>query len=127
MAAICQEKIPTLNNIVDYVDFFFRDVDAYDPKAENKYFRQPESKAWLETDIRMMSAAKDWTHDALKAAFEKEVEATGVKLGSLVNAARLALTGKPVGPGLFELAELMGKETALERLNRALKHVKTLS
>jgi glutamyl/glutaminyl-tRNA synthetase len=127
MAAICQEKIPTLNNIIDYVDFFFNDVDAYDPKAENKYFRQPDSKAWLEADIRMMSTAEDWTHDALKAAFEAEVEATGVKLGSLVNAARLALTGKPVGPGLFELAELMGKETALARMNKALEYVKTLS
>jgi glutamyl-tRNA synthetase len=127
MAAICQEKIPTLNNIIDYVDFFFNDVDAYDPKAENKYFRQPDSKAWMEADIRMMSAAEDWTHDALKAAFEAEVEATGVKLGSLVNAARLALTGKPVGPGLFELAELMGKETVLARMNRALEYMKTLS
>jgi len=75
----------------------------------------------------MMAAAAEWTHDALKAAFEKEVEATGVKLGSLVNAARLALTGKPVGPGLFELAELLGKETAVARMTRALDYVKNIS
>ncbi len=127
MAAVCQEKIPTLNHITAYTDFFFQEVSSYDEKAEAKQFRQPDSAAWLSAATRAMETAPEWTHDALKAGFERETEALGAKLGNLVNTARLALTGKPVGPGLFELAELLGRETALERMGRALDHVRALS
>ncbi len=120
MAAICQEKIPTLRHITAYTDFFFQEVAEYDEKAANKYFRQPDSRAWLETGLRVMEAAETWDHDGLKAGFERAVEETGVKLGSLVNSARLALTGKPVGPGMFELAELLGRDTATARMRRAI-------
>lgn len=127
MAAICQEKIPTLNHIVDYVDFFFRDVTSYDEKAARKFFAQPDSAAWLEAARRAVTAAEPWSVDALKERFQAEAEAVGAKIGSVVNAARLALTGKPVGPGLYELTRLLGRETALERLRRALEYVREIA
>jgi glutamyl/glutaminyl-tRNA synthetase len=41
-----------------------------------------------------------------------------------VHPLRLALTGKSVGPGLFELAELLGRETSLKRVDAALEFVR---
>lgn len=124
MAAICQEKVPTLKHITAYTDFFFRDVDAYDEKAAGKFFRQPDSEKWLETAVRVMEEAPEWTHDALKEGFDRATEELQTKLGNLVNSTRLALTGKPVGPGLFELAELLGRDESLARMARALAFVR---
>ena len=123
MATICQEKIPTLNHIVPFTDFFFLDVETYDAKGAQKYFQQPDSRVWVQTVLACMESVEDWSHDALKASFERAAEAANIKIGALVNTTRLALTGKTVGPGLYELAELLGREQGIARIKSALSHI----
>ena len=120
LAAICQEKIPTLNHIVPFTDFFFREVESYDAKGAQKYFQQPDSRLWLQTILSCMENVANWGHDTLKASFEQAAETANIKIGALVNTTRLALTGKTVGPGLYELAELLGREQGIARVERAL-------
>jgi len=119
MAQICQEKIPTLNHIVEYVDFFFNDVTTYDEKGVRKQWEKPEALERLIQLEEALARIADWSHDGIKAAFDGLVVNTGRSLGDFVHPARLALSGKSVGPGLFELAELLGKEKCLERLRNA--------
>ncbi len=126
MTAICQEKLPTLNRVVEIADFFFRDITDYDEKGTKKQFRKENSLQWLEAARATMADAPDWKRDPLHKAFETKAEAEEWGLGKLVNPSRLALTGKSVGPGFFELAELLGKDTALERMNRAIQYVRNL-
>ncbi len=126
LAAICQEKLPTLNRITELADFFFREVEGYEEKGEKKLFAKPESVLWLETAAEAMQSEPTWERAALHTAFEKKVEATGLGLGNLVNPSRLALTGKTVGPGFFELSELLGRETCLARMTKAIAHAKDL-
>ncbi|HDP34200.1 MAG TPA: glutamate--tRNA ligase [Candidatus Hydrogenedentes bacterium] len=123
MAAACQEKIPTLNHIVGYTDFFFIRPEAYEEKGARKFFAQPDSPDWIQTAIKAMREAEGWNHDALKEKYERAAGAGGIKIGALVNATRLALTGKTVGPGLYELAELLGRDEAITRMERALAYI----
>ncbi len=123
MAAICQEKIPTLNHIVEYTDFFFRDVAWYEEKAVNKHWRAPDAADRMRLIRGTMNAVADWTHDGIKAAYEQLTRDTGESLGKFVHPTRLALTGKSVGPGLFELAELLGKAECLTRMDRAIAYI----
>lgn len=123
MVAICQEKIPTLNHIVGYTDFFFSIPITYDEKGVRKFFAQPESLMWLETALDCMRSAGDWRRDTLKSAYEQAAGDHDIKIGALVNATRLALTGKSVGPGLYELAELLGCKECIARMERALAFV----
>jgi glutamyl/glutaminyl-tRNA synthetase len=128
MTAICQEKIKTLNEIVAYTDFFFVEPAEYEEKAVKKQWgNAAEATETLETIKRVMESAADWTHDALKAAFEALCAETGKPIGHYIHPTRLALTGKSVGPGLFELAELLGKETCLARIGRAMDYVNKLN
>ncbi len=126
MAAICQEKIPTLNHIVEYTDFFFRDVTEYEEKAVNKHWRGQDAADRMRLIRGTMDGVADWTHDAIKAAYEQVTRDTGESLGKFVHPTRLALTGKSVGPGLFELAELLGKSECLARMDRAIAYIGTL-
>jgi glutamyl-tRNA synthetase len=56
---------------------------------------------------------------AIEAAVRTTAEARGVKAASLIHAARVAVTGKTVSPGLFEVLALLGRETVHARLAHA--------
>jgi glutamyl-tRNA synthetase len=57
---------------------------------------------------------------SLEAALKETAARLKVKAGALVHPCRLACTGKPVGPSLYHLLEVLGKERVLQRLDRAL-------
>jgi nondiscriminating glutamyl-tRNA synthetase len=125
MAAICQEKIPTLNHIVPYTDFFFVTPESYDEKGERKFFRQEQSLEALQTALQCIQDCDDWSVEALKAGYEQAAQEKDLKIGALVNGTRLALTGKTVGPGLYELVKLLGKDESIQRFEKALAYINT--
>lgn len=124
MAAICQEKIPTLNDIVAYTDFFFSEPSQYEEKAVKKQWDKPDAADRMERIAETVASVEPWTADAIKQAFESLAEQTGQALGQFVHPTRLALTGKSVGPGLFELTELLGKEAVARRFAQALSYIR---
>ncbi|MBW1894928.1 MAG: hypothetical protein JRI91_14720 [Deltaproteobacteria bacterium] len=52
------------------------------------------------------------------------MEKTGQKLGKVAQPARVALTGKTVSPGIFEMIEVLGKEETVRRLRAAVAFIK---
>ncbi len=128
LAEITQEKVTTLNDIAGQVDFFFQEVTAYDEKGVKKQWKKADALDRMKAARAAMESIdeKDWHHDPLYAAFKALSEESGLGLGKYVNPVRLALTGKTVGPGLFELAELLGKETCLARMDAGMKYIKQM-
>ncbi len=120
MAQICQEKIPTLNDIVAYTDFFFVEPEVYEEKGVEKHWRKEGVIARLESVYDMLESAAPFTHEAIKIKFEAKASETGGSFGQYVHPTRLALTGKSVGPGLFELVELLGQDACLRRVSKAI-------
>jgi glutamyl-tRNA synthetase len=67
-----------------------------------------------------MRKLPDWTVAELEKAFEETAAALGdVKLGKLAQPVRVAVTGGPNSPGIFETLEILGREPTLERLKHA--------
>lgn len=126
LTAVCQDKLPTLNHIVEQADFFFQKVDGYDEKGVEKQWTKDFSLPNMETMHAAMIGVEDWRQETLHDLFAKLAEDSGQGLGKFVNPARLALTGKTVGPGFFELAELLGKDTCLTRMATAIEAIKKL-
>ena len=126
MAAICQEKLATLNDIVEKVDFFFVEPEEYEEKAVKKRWQKEGVLDRMHLMRERCADVEPWTHDTLKAAFEKLAQEAESGLGPFVHPARLAWTGKSVGPGLFELAELLGKDACLARLDKAIAYLAAL-
>jgi len=124
MTAICQEKIKTLNEIVVQTDFFFAEPGEYEEKAVRKHWAKDGALDKMNMIRDTLAAVSDWTVDALHKRYETLAEEAGVGIGQFIHPTRLALTGKSVGPGLFELAELLGKETCMLRIDRAIEYIK---
>ena len=126
MTAICQEKIKNLNEIVEYTDFFFAAPSQYEEKAVKKQWRDPEALNRMERLRGAIAGLEPWSIEAFKEKFEAMAAETGETTGRFIHPARLALTGKSVGPGLFELAVLLGREECLARMDRAMDYIKNL-
>ena len=93
------------------------DPAEYDADGLKKHVR-PETARQLEALAAALEALPDWTAASTEAALRATAEAAGVSAGKLIHPVRLALTGVTVGAPLFDVVELLGKETGLRRLRK---------
>jgi glutamyl-tRNA synthetase len=93
------------------------DPAEYDADGLKKHVRA-ETGGLLEALASAYDALPDWTATSTEAALRATAEGAGVSAGKLIHPVRLALTGVTVGAPLFDVVELLGKETTLRRLRR---------
>ncbi|MEK6289444.1 MAG: glutamate--tRNA ligase [Acidobacteriota bacterium] len=98
---------------------YFSDEFDYDPEAVKKNLKDERLKDLLPGLADRLALLDDFKHDATEAALRAYSEEQGVKAGLLINAARTALTGQSVGPGMFDIMVVLGRERTVERLRRA--------
>ena len=117
-----QERLTTLNEVPAKVDFLFwpdgRSVD-YETASWDKAFK-PEWSVPLLADVIEVYRTTPWSADDLKAALESAMESYSIKLGKAQAPVRVAVTGRTVGPPLFESLEVLGRDETLRRLSAAL-------
>jgi glutamyl-tRNA synthetase len=126
------ERLERLGDAAAVVDFLFLpsgempDIDeaSWDKAAK------PEWALGLLRDVTTTYAdmgSDRWHADELKTVMEGAMEAYGIKLGKAQALPRVAVTGRSVGPPLFESLEVLGQDETLARLRRALTYGSTES
>ena len=66
----------------------------------------------------LVMSATDMVTSAIEARLKETAAALGVKTGELVHPARVAVSGRSVGPGLYEMFEVLGKARTLARFEK---------
>ncbi|MBI4378388.1 MAG: glutamate--tRNA ligase [Nitrospinae bacterium] len=120
---LLQERCKTLVEMVKGMEFYFLKDIKYDEKAVEKFFTPP-IKPVFEKLIEVIEKTEDFSHSSLEGIFNKMVEEFNIKLGQIAQPVRIALTGKTVSPGIFEVLLVLGRERVIERLKEALKTLK---
>ena len=115
----CKGKINTFDELPAYCGFYFTDDLNYDPQGVAKHFT-PENKPRLEAVRDALSALEKFDVAEIEATLKGTAKKLGVKVGAIVHPMRLAVTGSNVGPSLYHLLEVLGKEKVLARIDRAL-------
>jgi glutamyl-tRNA synthetase len=115
----CKGKINTFDELPAYCGFYFKDDSDYDPEGVAKHFT-PENKPRLEAVREALSALEEFDADSIETTLKRTATKLGVKVGAIVHPTRLAVTGSNVGPSLYHLLEVLGKEKVLARIDRAL-------
>jgi glutamyl-tRNA synthetase len=115
----CKGKINTFDELPAYCGFYFNDDFDYNPDGVAKYFTA-ENKPRLKAVRDSFSALEKFEASEIETALKTTAAKLGVKVGAIVHPTRLAVTGSNVGPSLYHLLEVLGKEKVLDRIDRAL-------
>ena len=116
------DRIKVAGDILDFVDFFLPDdTFPYDEAAKTKRITDPPEAIPLLREFRdELAKQEDFGHTALEQLMQQFLQSRNRKIGDIIHALRVAVTGKSVGLGMFETLEILGKERALRRLERVL-------
>ena len=121
VVAAAGDRIKVAGDIVRYAEFFQDDsAFPYDEKAFRKRVGAPEAADRLRGFRSVLEAVDSFDAPTLDAALHRFVEDEGIRIGQIVHAVRVAVTGKGVGFGLFEALEILGRAACLARIDRAL-------
>jgi glutamyl-tRNA synthetase len=120
--ALLKDRSKRLTDFTDSV-YFFRDPDSYEEKARLKQFGEGSADL-LETLIAQIEAVADYSAATLETAYKAFAEANGRKVGELIHPTRLAISGMPFGPGLYELMDALGKDAVLRRMRTAVEKIR---
>ena len=119
IASLIQTRVQLLQEVPSMVDFLFCDLPTIDDAAFTKAFAPEWASATL-IEIRDAFKTCEFTPDALKAVVEEVGEKHTLKLGKLQAPLRVAVTGRSVGPPLFEPISILGRDATLKRIDAAL-------
>jgi len=121
LVEVVRVRVKTLQEIVDASTYFFKDFDTFDEKGAKKFFNA-EGVALLKKCRERVAAGSDaeFNEADLEKLYNAIAEEEGVALGKVIQPSRLALSGRTVTPGMFDVMILLGKEKTLERLDQAI-------
>ncbi|HSG04822.1 MAG TPA: glutamate--tRNA ligase, partial [Nitrospiria bacterium] len=114
-----KERSRTLIEMAQGAAYFFKDEVVFDEKARAKFLK-PENRGHLENLAKRLEAVSSFSHGNLEKIFNDLMEETGLKLGKLAQPVRVALTGRTVSPGIFDVIEILGKDRTVTRLKKAI-------
>lgn len=121
---VVRVRVKTLQEIADASEYFFKDVTDYDEKGVVKHFT-PAAAELLENCVEHLTALEEFNLETTEAIYNKMAEETGLSLGKVIHPTRLALTGRTVSPGLFDVMILLGKEKTIARMEKAISFIKS--
>ena len=114
------DRLKVAGDILAYADFFLVEEPPMDEAAVTQRLAKPGVKGLLAGYADAIRSLEPFEPAGLEAALKGVVEAAGLKVGDLVHAVRVAVTGKTVGPGLYDCLAILGRERSLDRIARAL-------
>ena len=117
-----QERAKTLVEMAEGALFYFRRPVDYDPDAAAK-FLTADRRPVFDVLIDALTRCDDFTQEGVEQAFAEVMAVTGLKLGKIGPAVRVALSGGTVSPGIYEVVVTLGKDETLVRLRAALERL----
>jgi glutamyl/glutaminyl-tRNA synthetase len=126
-AAAARPRTKTFRDAGSAIAFAFIDTEtiSYDEKAVKKFIHKGEPTG-LETLARLrpvIAALDTWTPDSIDTALASFAETNTLGMGKVAQPLRIAITGTGISPGLGHTLTLLTRETALARIDRALKNL----
>jgi glutamyl-tRNA synthetase len=115
---IVKEKIKLFRDVPEWTGYFFTEDYEFDSAAVEKVFGKPEASSRLSALREEYAGQQNWDAATLESGLKNLAVKLGCKTGDLVHPARVAVSGRSVGPSLYHMLEVMGKERVLSRFDR---------
>jgi len=119
LAAIFRTRIKILGDFPEQAEYFFTNKIKYDRAAVSKFLRRKELKVIFSILIKRLKKLRPFDAQSIEKCCRDLITELGIGGGDLIHPVRVAITGKSVSPGLFDVIYLLGKDTTCRRLRQA--------
>jgi len=120
LVRLFQPRLARLNDFVDWADFFFVEDVNLDPAARQKYLDKDLTKEFR-LFVTELEGLKDFSVENIEKCFRDVVAKLNIEAKILIHPIRVALTGKTIGPGLFEVIYYLGLARTRARLEKSME------
>ncbi|MFA4029735.1 MAG: hypothetical protein GDYSWBUE_001029 [Candidatus Fervidibacterota bacterium] len=121
---LVRDRMKLLSEAPSLCDYFFKDPIEYEPDGVRKWLSQDDVSELLEELAQRLEMLEQFDAAAVETTLRKLAQERGISAARLIHPTRLAVTGRTVGPGLFELMEVVGKDACVRRLRKCASWVK---
>ncbi|MFO1377627.1 MAG: glutamate--tRNA ligase [Steroidobacteraceae bacterium] len=117
-----RERSKTLAEMAQGCVFFFHEPAWYEEKAASKFLTAESRPALVDLRHRLGTVG-EWSAAAIHGVLQRLAEERGVGLGKIAQPLRVAVSGGSVSPPIDRTLEVLGRETTLKRLDRAIAYI----
>ncbi len=123
---LASERMKFFGEANDFLHYFFGEIEFETALFENQKMKVDRAKArfTLEQSLPILEKVENWSEDEIQTVLFDLIEKLGVKNGEMLWPLRVALTGEKFSPGVWEMADTLGKEKSLERIRRGIDKLK---
>jgi len=121
-----RERVKTINELAESILYFFVDFEDYDAKAANKAFK-PAAVEPLQLLHEKLQDIDGWETDSIHAVIKQVTDELEVNMGKVGQPLRVAVTGGSFSPPIDQTVFMIGQQTSLQRIARAIETIKNLT
>ncbi len=118
--AIVREKVKLCSEIPAWISYFFTEDYTFDPEAARKAFASPVVLERLTALVAAFDSVPEWSAASAEAALKHTAAELGAKPNELLLPTRVSVSGRPSGPNLFPMLEILGQKRTVARLRNAI-------
>ncbi|MGH2564954.1 MAG: glutamate--tRNA ligase, partial [Ginsengibacter sp.] len=118
--ALVKDRCTLLTDFVQQSSFFFKSPEKIDVAAVKSKWDEKKNLFFIEL-IRNYQLLNIWQHDNLEKDFKEIAAANQLRPGDILSSFRIMLVGGKYGPGVFDIASVLGKEETIQRITYTLK------
>ncbi len=119
-----KSRVSRVSDFVERGAYFFQFDGHYDAEAAAKHF-DAQAADILEEMANRFEALSSFDHESIESTLSEIAKEKDLKKGQLIHPTRLAVSGMPVGPSLYEMLELLSQATVVNRMRLAVKYIRT--
>ena len=118
IVSLIKERAHFVSEFWELSDYFFEAPSSYDEKAAKNW--KEETPALMQNLIAVLDGIQDFTATTIETVVKEWIAANEIGMGKIMQPFRLSLVGALKGPHLFDIAELVGKQETIQRIQKAI-------
>lgn len=123
LVAVQAERVKTLHEMTEVSRIYYTDFEEFDANSAKKHLRAVAEPAMVTVSERLVRL-ETWEPGPLERTINEVAQELGVNLGKIAQPLRVALAGTGVSPSIDKTLWLVGRERSLQRIERALEHIR---
>ena len=122
VVSLVKGRINFVNDLWDQASYFFVEPEEYEAKSVKKRWT-PDMPGHMQELIKVLESIDDFSSAAAVPVVIGWIEKNNLHMGNVMNAFRLTVVGKCVGPHMFDITELLGKEETIRRIKKGIENI----